>query len=127
MMKISPQSYLKSQLKIFSFLLCAHILFSFLQAIYPSYKDEFSIFNFDYETNIPTLYSSINFLIISFLSSVILYKTKVKEYFFISILAIYAALDETSRFHERISVIIFEYFNNDLRSEEKKNPFFVFT
>lgn len=106
-MNIIPYKYLNIKLKVFLILFILHILTCILIIYFPQYINELSILNFDYETNIPTLFSSVNLLISSLLCYKIYSALSNKSWLIVSIAFIFASIDETARIHERLSLFVF--------------------
>ena len=108
-MIVSSKRLFKLNLKILFLLVFFHIISEFIKYI-PLKINIFKLFNFEYEFNLPSLYSFILFLFASLEFELINRNLKVKKFFFnlrfLSILCLFLGLDEFFMIHENFSIIL---------------------
>ncbi len=114
---LCPKGVFKKNLYLILFLLCANIL-GIVSTHYFEHDfvhDVSSLFDFDGENNIPTLYSSFALILVSILLSFIAF-TRIKlklssiPWFGLSIIFLFLSIDEISTIHEEIGGIVRETF-----------------
>mgnify|MGYP001277843721 CR=1 FL=1 len=113
-MIIGSKRFLKINLKILFFLIIFHIISEFIRYV-PLKINIFKLFNFDYESNLPSIYTSILFLFAFIEFELINLTLRVKESFFqlrfLSLLCLFLGLDELFMIHENFSITIGKFLN----------------
>ena len=109
--KLYPRKILNANIFLILFLLCANVL----GIVTKQYFDNkyvyclVTLFDFDYECNIPTLYSSIALIISSALLFLIALNCKKKKSSYIpwlglSLIFLFLSIDEINSIHEKLTV-----------------------
>lgn len=115
---INPKKVFLTLIRIIMFLLCANILGIVIKLNSENryINGLFSLFDFDKEANIPTLYSSLTIMLASMIlySIALLDRRNGKPYiqwYGLAIVFLFLSIDEVSSIHERISPFIQDSFN----------------
>ena len=114
---LNPRQILKMNLYLILFLLLAHIT-GIISKYYFAHDHVYglvSLFDFDFEKNIPTLYSSLALIVASVLLSLIANANKkigasYIPWYGLSLIFLFLSIDEIASIHERLITPVRDYF-----------------